>query len=515
MSRSVDNSPSLLTVRNLTVSLGNATLARVGELDLQPGRITALIGPSGSGKSTLIRAILGVLPDGVSATGSIRVKGVEQIGATPRQHRRLRGRTIGVALQDAASSLNPMRRIGAHFCDVLVAQGRPDDYPRRALEVLADCGFDQPDVLSAYPFELSGGQVQRIGLALGLVAEPELLLADEITTALDTVSQKAVLDDLRALVKRTGLGVLLVTHDLAVARQWADEIVELGKATRFQPAAPPAPVPVQANATLRMQASNLTQVYHRRVRGQTINAVNNVDLALRHGEAVAIVGQSGAGKSTLLRCLGGLMAPSGGSVLFDGVPIKEMARPALRQFRRQVQTVFQHPLSSFDPRWTVAKVVAEPLECLGIAGDRPKQVAGLLRSVGLDPAFAGRQPGDLSGGEQQRVAVARAIAPGPGVLLCDEPVSSLDADARERVISLLAHLRSSLGLTLVIVTHDLSLVERFAERVVVMSAGEIVDDRPIDQIDSATHQATCDLLAAVPREESRVSDTPRFAANTL
>ncbi len=496
--------PPLLRVRDLRVALrqhdGERTLLSIAGLDVRAGRITALAGPSGSGKSTLIRAVAGILPDGAAAAGSILVEGVEQIGLPHGSRRALLGGTIGVALQDPFGSFDPMRTLGAHFRDVLAAQRRKGEYPARALAALAACGLPQKDALAAYPFELSGGQLQRAGLALALVAGPKLLLADEITTALDVVTQRALLDDLRALARDTGLGLLLVTHDRAVAKEWADELVEIGGAQPLNAPAflPAAPMPAAVAPVEPPLAARGLSLAYRRADGGQVDGLAGVDFSVRSGDAVAIVGRSGAGKSTLLACLAGLASPSAGSVLWNGEEIAGMPRATLRQRRRRVQTIFQNALSTFDPRWRVADIVAEPLDCFGIAGDRREQVGRLLRSVGLDAAFAARRPEELSGGEQQRVAIARALAAGPDVLLCDEPVSSLDAEIRDHVLGLIAELRRRLSLTLVFVTHDIGLVPRIAERVVVMDAGRIVDDLPVSQLAHAAQPATRALIAAVP-----------------
>lgn len=500
-----DPAPPLLRVRNLRVTLRQGGEERIllsaAGLDVRAGCITVLAGPSGCGKSTLIRAVADVLPAGAAAAGSILIEGVEQLGLPPRNRHALLGGTIGVALQDPFGSFNPMRTLGAHFRDVLKAHRMRGDYPARALQTLAACGLPHEDALAAYPFELSGGQLQRAGLALALVAGPKLLLADEITTALDVVTQRAVLDDLRSLARASGLGLLLVTHDRAVAREWADELVEIGDAparlTKTPATVPTIQVDTAASAAPLVAARDLSLAYRRADGGQVVG-LSGVDLDIRRGEALAIVGRSGAGKSTLLACLAGLTAPSAGSVLWDGEPIARLPRATLRARRRHIQTIFQNALSTFDPRWRVADIIAEPLDCLGIAGERREQIGRLLGAVGLDPGFARRRPEELSGGEQQRVAIARALAPEPDVLLCDEPVSSLDADMRDHVLGLIAELRRKLALTLVFVTHDIGLVPRIAERVVVMDAGRIVDDLPVSRLAAATRPETRDLIAALP-----------------
>ena len=492
-------------LRDLAVSLdgpaGPVELLRPVSLSLRPGTITALQGRSGTGKSTLVRAIMGTLPRGMTASGSLRIGGVEQIGAEERQRRALRGRVVSVAFQDTLASLNPVRSIADHFAEVTRAAG---EGLARAdwLAALDDAGIGQPELLGAYPWELSGGQLQRIGLALALVTRPGILLADEITTALDVVVQREVMDRLKARSRADGLAVLLVTHDRAVAGHWADHVVSLdGEA---DPAATKPRSMRQAGEAIAIEAVELHH-HHAGMAGRRSPALQGVSLRVMAGEAVGIIGRSGAGKSTLLNCLAGLDRPARGTICWQGRDLRWFSPEQLRRARRDVQVVFQNALSTFDPRWRVGRIVTEPLDVLGLPGDRATQLAELLDLVGLDPSFADRDPATLSGGEQQRVAIARAIAPRPGVLLCDEPVASLDPHVRMRILALLDELRQRLGMAVVFVTHDLTLVPLLCSRVHVMAGGRIVDECAVDEIAGSTVEETRSLVAALPGTEDAAS----------
>ena len=389
-----------------------------------------------------------------------------------------------------------MRR---HLTETVKVHRRGDPHA-----ALARFGLD-PALAAAHPFELSGGQAQRVALALATVHEPALLVADEVTTALDQVTQATVLDLVRA--QAGDRAVLLITHDLRAAARWADDIavmyrgriVEHGPARRVLSApkadltrrlvaadAPAAEVsaPSAGDGGESLSVRNLRRVL--RSRRRTTLALDGVDLDIDAGEAVAIVGRSGSGKSTLLGVLAALDRPQQGTVLRGGVDVWALRDRRRRAVRRRTALIFQDPLASFDPRHTVRQVIAQ-------AG--PYDDA-LLRYVGLDPATAARHPATLSGGERQRVAIARALAQEPSVLLADEPTSGLDALARERILRLLAGLRRDHGHTIVLVTHDLGVARRVADRVVVLDGGRVVEDLRAAGLDDARHPATRRLLDA-------------------
>lgn len=503
-------------IRNLTVSLatssGPVQLLRPVNLTLRAGTITALQGRSGTGKSTLINAIMGTLPRGMTAAGSVVIDGDEQLGRAKRQRRWLRGKIASVAFQDTLASLNPVRTIADHFAEVTLTAGKGlarHDW----LTALQDAGIGQAELLDAYPWELSGGQLQRIGLALALVTLPKLLLADEITTALDVVVQREVMDQLKARTRSSGLAVLLVTHDRSVAEHWADDIISLD-CDEAPITVPAARATHSGSDDVALEATDLRRSCAGAA-GRRTAALDGVSFRVMTGEAVAIIGRSGAGKSTLLNCLAGLDRPERGTVRWHGNDLGQLSRAQLRLARRGVQVVFQNALSTFDPRWHVGRIVTEPLDALGIDGDRSAQRAELLDLVGLDASFSDRDPMTLSGGEQQRVAIARAIATRPKVLLCDEPVASLDPQVRMRILALLDDLCQRLGMAVVFVTHDLTLVPILCSRVIVMSAGRIVDECPVEAIARSDVEETRLLLEAVPgaRTIPPAAPPPRPAAD--
>ncbi|GAA0224367.1 ABC transporter ATP-binding protein [Actinomadura nitritigenes] len=475
-----------LTVSGLTVDVPGRRVVHGIDLAVPAGRVLALVGPSGSGKTLTARAVAGLHPHG----GTVLVNGRPPV----------RGRDVGYAFQDALASLNPTVTVRRHLTETVKAHGTGD--PAAAP---ARFGLD-PALAAAHPFELSGGQAQRVALALATVHEPPVLIADEVTTALDPVTRAAVLDLVRAQARDRA--VLLITHDLTAAARWADDIavmrdgriVEHGPAARIlgdprsdlardlvaaATAAPPPPgVPPAAGDGEAVSVRGLRRVL--RSRRRTTVALDGAGLAVRPGESVAIVGRSGSGKSTLVGALAALDRPDAGTVLRGGRDVWALRDRERRAVRRRTGLVFQDPLASFDPRHTVRQAIAQ-------AGPYDDE---LLRYVGLDPAMAARRPATLSGGECQRVAIARALAQRPDVLLADEPTSGLDVLTEERVLRLLGRLRRDHGITIALVTHDLRVARRVADRVVVLHAGRIVDDLPAHALDDATHPETRRLLDA-------------------
>ncbi|MER6816081.1 ATP-binding cassette domain-containing protein [Spirillospora sp. NPDC000708] len=481
-----------LTVSGLTVDVPGRRVVHGIDLAVPAGRVLALVGPSGSGKTLTARAVAGLRPHG----GTVLVDGRPPV----------RGRDVGYAFQDALASLNPTVTVRRHLAETVKAHGTGD--PAAAL---ARFGLD-PALAAAHPFELSGGQAQRVALALATVHEPPVLIADEVTTALDPVTQATVLDLVRAQARDRA--VLLITHDLAAAARWADDIavmrdgrvVEHGPAPRIlgdprsdlardlvaaataapPPAGvhPPAGVPPAAGEGEAVSVRGLRRVL--RSRRRVTVALDGADLAVRPGEAVAIVGRSGSGKSTLVGALAALDRPDAGTVLRGGRDVWALRDRERRAVRRRTGLVFQDPLASFDPRHTVRQAIAQ-------AGPYDDD---LLRYVGLDPAMAARRPATLSGGECQRVAIARALAQRPDVLLADEPTSGLDVLTEERVLRLLGRLRRDHGITIALVTHDLRVARRVADRIVVLHAGRIAEDLPAHDLGDARHPETRRLLDA-------------------
>ena len=516
----------VLEVQGLSVAFGPTRAVEDASLTLRPGRVLAVVGESGSGKSQLARALTGLSPGAV--TGSIRLEGRELVGAPERELRAVRGRRVAYVFQDPAASLNPYLRIGTQLAEVARTHlGLSATEARaRSAQRLRDVRLPDPAArLTAFPHALSGGQRQRAVIAMALMADPAVLVADEPTTALDVTVQRGILDLLRGLCAARGLAVLLITHDMGVAAHVADKvlvmhrgrIVERGPAARVLRApahaytrrlladTPGLAAPHPARAPARtvetpplLEARDLRVAYPvgGPLRRRSMEAVRGVSLALRQGEALGIVGESGSGKSTLVRALTGLIPAAGGMIRWDGAPYGGPGAAA--SLRREVRMVFQDPHGSLNPRMRVSALVAEGLRANGVpAAEHAGRVAGALEAVGLDAGLSRRHPHALSGGQAQRVAIARAIVSRPRLLICDEAVSALDVTVQARVLALLDELRAKLGLALLFITHDLAVVRAVADRILVMKDGRAVEIADRDDIfERPAHPYTRELLAA-------------------
>ncbi|MFE1442333.1 dipeptide ABC transporter ATP-binding protein [Streptomyces sp. NPDC058739] len=522
---------SLVAVSGLTVDfpVGEGRTVRAVDglsFELAAGRALGIVGESGSGKSTVAAALLGLHRDtGAEVSGSVRVADVDVRTADEQDLRRLRGGLAAMVFQDPLSSLDPYYAIGDQIAEVYRVHRR--DVSRRAARARAVQVLDRVGIPDAArrarsrPHEFSGGMRQRALIAMALACEPRLLVADEPTTALDVTVQAQILDLLHELRTEDGLGLVLVTHDLGVAAGSVDEVLVMrdGRVVERGPvsavltapqeaytgallaavprlereasaAAVPARTPASANAPL-LEVMALRKEFGTGRRARA--AVDGVDLTLHEGEALGIVGESGSGKTTLGRMVVGLLAPTRGVIRHRG--------DASVRIRRDVQMVFQDPGSSLNPRRSIGDSVADPLRAAGGLPDAEirARVRDLLARVGLDPDAYRRYPHEFSGGQRQRVGIARALAPGPRLLVCDEPVSALDVTTQAQIIELLAELRRELGLSLLFIAHDLAVVRQVSDRVAVMRRGEVVEQGPVDQVyDAPAHPYTRALLAAVP-----------------
>ncbi|GAA1557903.1 ABC transporter ATP-binding protein [Dactylosporangium maewongense] len=511
---------------------------------IEAGECLAVVGESGSGKSVTARTLVGLTgPSSEVEAARIEFAGRDLRRLRPRGWREVRGRGIGLVLQDALVSLDPLRTVGAEIAEAL----RADVKDRRGsvLELLREVGVPEPEQRARqHPHELSGGLRQRALIASAIAAGPSLLVADEPTTALDVTVQAQILA-LLAERKATGTALLLISHDLAVVAGLADRtavmrdgvIVESGPTAQVlgDPQHPYtrqllAAVPGAHPRGTRLSGGQAAQVASaasvpgepvlelrgvtKRFRlpgGGSRDAVRDVSATLRAGEILGLVGESGSGKSTVARVALGLLAPDGGEVLLEGRPWSALRERDRRPLRRRIGVVFQDPLSSFDPRHPVERIVAEPLGVIGHPRrDRRRRVLRLLDQVGLGAAVLDRRPVELSGGQRQRVAIARALAPGPALLVCDEPVSALDVSIQAQVLDLLTDLRAELGVAMLFISHDLGVVHHLSDRVAVMRAGEIVEDGPVETVFAAPrHPYTRQLLDAVPRLEVVTPGTAR------
>ena len=499
-----------LRVEGLSVAIHGTPVLRDVSLSVAPGEMLGVVGESGSGKSMTALACMGLLPHGAAASGSVRLGGRELIGLPERGWLEVRGAAAGMVFQEPMTALNPVHAIGAQVSEALRLRGTPR---AEALGVARD-RLDRVGLggvgLDRYPHELSGGQRQRVCIAMAIARRPGLLIADEPTTALDVTTQATVLDLLAGLVRDEGMGLMLITHDLGVVAGLADRVavmkdgavVEAGPtaatfrgtrhpyvrdllaASRPAPRARPAP-----DGDVVLAAEGLTRDYG------ALRAVDDVSFELRAGEALGLVGESGSGKSTLTRLLLGLEAPDAGTVRLMGRPA---GAAMTRAQRTDVGAVFQDPYGSFDPRWRVDRLVAEPFHLTGRPRDWRDRVAAALEAVGLRAADAAKYPHEFSGGQRQRIAIARALVTEPRVVILDEAVSALDVRVRARVLDLLAGLQVRLGLAYLFVSHDLTVVRALCDRTLVMRGGRVVEAGR-DALTAPAHPYTRALLDAAPR----------------
>lgn len=492
-----------------------------------PGRgVTALIGESGSGKSVTAQALLGMLPRGGSiASGSIRFKGDDILKLPPRQLQRYRGSRAGCVFQDTGGTFDPLLRIGCHFAELLAIHTRlpRTEAKQRALQLLRDMQLPEPErVYDAYPHELSGGMRQRVQLALALAAEPELLIADEPTTALDMPVQADILRLIRQWSVRTGGTVLFITHDLGVVAEIADEVLVMRRGTMVEagpaaqvlhhPAHPytrqlvedyasfsaPGAKPL-ADGPLIIEARGLTKTYRagRRwlQRATPVPAVREASFAIRRGEMVGLIGESGSGKSTLSRLLLELEQPDRGTIQWARAQGGASARTS-------VQWVHQDPFASFDPRWQVSRIIGEGLDyrpqrnCA--AGSAAERIRAIARETGLSPELLDRYPHELSGGMRQRVALARALLLEPSLLILDEPFASLDMTLQRQMLGLIRSWNEKTGMAVLFITHDLRAAAHLCHRVMVMYRGELVEQLPAADLPASDHPYTKRMLASIP-----------------
>ncbi|MGW1164666.1 dipeptide ABC transporter ATP-binding protein [Streptomyces sp. NPDC002550] len=522
---------SLVEVTDLTVEFGPLRAVDGISFSLAKGAALALVGESGSGKSTVAGALLGLhRGTGARVTGQVRVAGTEVQAAPEEELRRLRGAKAAMVFQDPLSSLDPYYAIGDQIAEVHRVHARVSrrSARARAVQVLERVGI--PDAARrsrSRPHEFSGGMRQRALIAMALACEPDLLIADEPTTALDVTVQAQILDLLHTLREETGMGLLLVTHDVGVAAESVDDILVMrhGRVVEHGPVGTVLAAPAEAytrellDAVPRVDARRTASAASDEVvleatglrrefgRGRrAFAAVDDVSLTVRRGETLGVVGESGSGKTTLGRMLVGLLQPTAGAIRYEGRPHTGV-NPA-------VQMVFQDPVSSLNPRRSVGESIADPLRARGDHDEERirGRVTELLERVGLERAHFDRYPHEFSGGQRQRIGIARALAADPRVIVCDEPVSALDVTTQAQVVELLGELQRELGLALVFIAHDLAVVRQVSDRVAVMRRGRVVEYGPADEVyDSPREPYTRELLAAVPALDPELAARRRAA----
>ena len=561
----------LLRIENLGISFsmlgGRLQVVKGANLRVLPGKVTALVGESGSGKSVISQSVMGILPNTAKVTGKIlftdpidgRSTDILQLSRDGPEIRALRGSRMAKIFQEPMTSLSPLHTVGNQISEVLAIHTDATKDERRAKteEMLGLVGFAKPSrTYDMYPFELSGGMRQRAMIAMALICRPALLIADEPTTALDVTIQAQILELLRDLQHKLNMAMLLITHDLGVVANMADEVVVIyhGEIMEAGPvdaifrrpqhpylkglmAAVPhfdmkpgerlkalREVPVNSSTLwakkkqienapeILLSVRDLVKAYGIRKSGlfgkqdkTLVKAVDGISFDIRRGECLGLVGESGSGKTTVSKILMRAITPDSGSVTFDDgrgkINVLKAEGEELMELRTRIQMVFQDPVSSLSPRMTVQNILSEPLEIHGLGDNayRLEKVRALMQAIGLDQRYLNRYPHSFSGGQRQRIGIARALALGPQLLICDEPVSALDVSVQAQILNLLKDLQKELGLTYLFISHNLAVVDYMADRIAVMCGGRIVEIAPREIIlRDPVHPYTRSLLAAVP-----------------
>ncbi|WP_377193327.1 ABC transporter ATP-binding protein [Ruegeria meonggei] len=541
---------ALLSVRDLSIGFGAGESVVQGvNFDVEAGQTLALVGESGSGKTISCRAALRILPRTAQIrSGSITLndsKGVDElISISERQMRDIRGNRVSMIFQEPMRSLSPLHKIGNQVSEVLwLHRGASEAQARKEVLVQFErVGFPDPQrAYDSYPFELSGGMRQRAMIAMAMVAKPELLIADEPTTALDVTTQAQVLGLIKELQRETGMALILVTHDLGVVANMAEQVVVMhkGRVMEAGAAAPVLTAPAHPytkqlfdaapaipdedsvglpmpDKDLILQMKDVSKTYTMRSskgwQGERlIHACRGVDLKLARGKTLAVVGESGSGKTTAARIALGAERPNpGGEVLFrtspteDPIPVHDMTRAQRTAFQRKAQMVFQDPYSSLSPRMRVQDAMTEPLEIhkVGTTSEQRDKAAEMLERVGLNSDMLKRYPHAFSGGQRQRLSIARAMMLDPQLIVCDEPTSALDVSVQEQILTLLENLQDSLNLSYFFISHDLAVVARIADEVAVMRRGLVVEQAPPETLFyNPRHPYTKALIAAQPEPD--------------
>ena len=533
---------SLLEVEDLRVSIGQYRILNGVNLAVEAGEIMGLVGESGSGKSMTALTAMKLLPHGMEASGRVTLDGVDILSAPESAMNRLRGQDIAMVFQEPMTALNPLKTIGEQVAEGIrwhTGANRTDS-EKRARAMLDRVGLPEAHFpLNRYPHELSGGQRQRVVIAMACALKPKLLIADEPTTALDVVIQAQILDLLQELVDEQRMGLLLISHDLSVVAQYADRLTilrdgevmdagetasilreqkhpytrQLARASTHVPARPKAPEPAPGSMPL-LEVKGVSQDYLLRrtslfAAKKKFRAVDDVSFSIAERQSVALVGRSGCGKSTLARIILALDKPTEGSVTFRGKDLAHGSEAELKSIRRDLQVVFQDPYGSFNPRHRVERLVGEPLHLMEkplSASEKRGRIAEALQQVGLSPSDMHKYPHEFSGGQRQRLSIARAIITKPKLIVADEPVSALDVSIRAQILDLFAELNARLGLAYLFITHDLTVARAVSDVTMVMDAGKIVERGPTSEVLSApkTEPARA-LVDAAPNLEQALN----------
>ena len=565
---------SILEVKDLSIAFGGRTVVEKVNFSLERGRTLGIVGESGSGKSVSTLALMGLLPKQASVTGSAKLASgkwkaesgkqadapIELLTLDEEQMRAVRGQRISMIFQEPMTSLNPVQKCGEQVMEMMRVESgkRKVESRERVIELFKEVLLPRPEkIYDSYPHELSGGQKQRVMIAMALINNPDILIADEPTTALDVTVQKTILELLRDLQHKHGISIIFITHDLGVISQIADDIlvmyrghvVEQGTADAIlhHPQEPytrgllacrppldsrPRRLPTveeylenssisssPSQASLASSASqarqplisvrdlDVTYTLKRSVFGrplQTLKGVDGVSFDIMEGETLGLVGESGCGKTTLGRALLRLIDHSSGSVSYRGTPLDQLGAKQMRALRPKLQIIFQDPYSSLNPRITIGEAISEPLRVHKVESGKWKaereRVLELMQQVGLSPEWYNRYPHELSGGQRQRVCIARALILQPELVICDESVSALDVSVQAQVLNLLNDLKEQYRFTYLFITHDLSVVHYMADRIMVMQKGKVVESgTPDDLFSHPKTDYTRTLIEAIPR----------------
>ncbi len=527
---------SLLSLHNVSLEVGGIPLLKNVSFEIREGEIFALVGESGSGKSLTSLVIMRLLPEVIDiSSGDILLKGTSLFGLTEAAMQKVRGRSIAMIFQEPMSALNPVMTIGEQVAEVIrLHLGlRKEAIEAKVVSLFEEVALKAPkERYNWYPHQLSGGQKQRVMIAMALACEPDLLIADEPTTALDVTIQAQVLALLKRIRERRKLSILFITHDMGVVAQMADRIAVMKEGKLLEVAerdtffaAPKHPYTqkllkdaavmqakedkgeVKAERLLEVKGLKVHFPVKKGLFQRTIGhvkAVDGVSFAIPKGRTLALVGESGSGKSTIGQAILRLIDATEGEIRFRDVDITVLRGKALKAYRSRIQVVFQDPYSALNPRMTIGEIIREGMDALQTGPkDKPAQdrrIAALLEKVGLSEEYVDRYPHEFSGGQRQRIGIARALAVEPELIICDEPTSALDVTVRAQVLALLKALQDDFGVSYLFITHDLSIISAIADEVAVMKEGRLVEQGPVEAVmRDPQHDYTRTLLQAVPK----------------
>jgi len=526
---------NILSVENLSLSIDKQRLLKDISFEIKQGEVFALVGESGSGKSLTSLAIMRLLPDVISVSaGDIKLKEKSLFALPEYEMQKIRGRSIAMIFQEPMSALNPVMTVGEQVAEVLkVHLGLKNEAAKRkVISLFKEVSLKDPEErYNWYPHQLSGGQKQRVMIAIALACEPDLLIADEPTTALDVTIQAQVLELLKKIREERNLSILFITHDMAVVSQMADRVAVMKEGEILEEAECKAffsnPQHPYTKSLLRdamekkedretkEKSEKLLEIedlkvhfpikkgFFQRTVGY-VKAVDGVTLSISRGKTLALVGESGSGKSTIGQAILSLVHITHGRVAFENKNLATLSETALKPYRRKIQIVFQDPFSALNPRMTIGNIIREGMVSLGVGPnnriEQDKYIKELLLKVELEVGYFGRYPHEFSGGQRQRIGIARALAVNPELIICDEPTSALDVSVRAQVLKLLKKLQQESGVSYLFITHDLSIVPIIADEVAVMKEGKIVEQGSVVNVmDNPQHEYTQKLLKSAPK----------------